>query len=52
VNSRLRTLPVRADATNTVNVLAAESTGSDTKDVRVTLAKLATWFTTPTTPAF
>ncbi len=42
VNPRLRTLPVRADATVTVNVLAAELTGSATKDVPVSLARLAT----------
>jgi hypothetical protein len=52
VNPRLRTLPVRADATITVNLLAAESTGSATKNVSVTLAKLATWFPTTSTPMF
>jgi hypothetical protein len=41
VNSRLRTLLVRPDAPITVNVLAAQSTGSSTKDVSVTLAKPA-----------
>jgi hypothetical protein len=44
VNPRLRTLPVAADAPITVNVLAAQSTGSATKDVPVTLAKLAGYF--------
>ena len=43
---------MRADATITVNELAAESTGSATKNVTVTLAKLATWFPTPRTPTF
>jgi hypothetical protein len=52
VNPRLRTLPVRADAPITVNVLAAQATGSATKDVSVTLAKLATWFPNPGTPPF
>jgi hypothetical protein len=44
VNSRLRTLPVWSDAPITVNVLAAQSTGSSTKDVSVTLDKLASYF--------
>jgi hypothetical protein len=35
VNSRLRTLPVRSDAPITVNVLAAQSTDSSTKDLRL-----------------
>ncbi|HYY80636.1 MAG TPA: hypothetical protein VFD04_15855 [Actinomycetes bacterium] len=52
VNPRLRTLPVRADAPITVNVLAAQSTGSATKDVSVTLAKLATYFPNRGTPPF
>jgi hypothetical protein len=52
VNPRLRTLPVRADAPITVNVLAAQSTGSATKDVPVTLAKLAGWFPNSGTPPF
>jgi hypothetical protein len=52
VNPRLRTLPVRADASITVNALAAQSTGSATKDVPVTLAKLATWFPSTGTPLF
>jgi hypothetical protein len=52
VNPKLRTLPVRAGAPITVNVLAAESTGSTTKDVSVTLAKLATWFPRTDTPTF
>jgi hypothetical protein len=52
VNPRLRTLPVRPDAPITVNVLAAQSTGSSTKDVTVTLAKLASWFPNAGTPPF
>ncbi len=41
VNPKLRTLPVRSSATITVNTLAAEQTGSATKDVPVTMAELA-----------
>jgi hypothetical protein len=41
VNPRLRTLPVRADATITVNTLAAAWTGSATRNVPVTLSQLA-----------
>jgi hypothetical protein len=41
VNPRLRTLPVRADATITTNTLAAGYTGSVTKDIRVPLWRLA-----------
>jgi hypothetical protein len=52
VNPRLRTLPVAADAPITVNVLAAQSTGSATKDVSVTLAKLASYFPNSGTPPF
>jgi hypothetical protein len=52
VNPRLRTLPVAADAPITVNVLAAQSTGSSTKDVSVTLAKLASYFPNSGTPPF
>jgi hypothetical protein len=52
VNPRLRTLPVRPDAPITVNVLAAQSTGSTTKDVSVTLAKLASYFPNSGTPPF
>ena len=52
VNPRLRTLPVAADAPITVNVLAAQSTGSATKDVLVTLAKLASYFPNSGTPPF
>jgi hypothetical protein len=52
VNPKLRTLPVRAGAPITVNVLAAQSTGSATKDVSVTLAKLASWFPNSGTPPF
>jgi hypothetical protein len=52
LNSRLRTLPVEADAPITVNVLAAGSTGSSTKDVSVTLAELATYFPNSGTAPF
>lgn len=52
VNSRLRTLPVRSDAPITVNVLAAGSTGSATKDVALTLAELATYFPNSGTAPF
>ena len=52
VNPRLRTLPVAADAPITVNVLAAQSTGSATKDVSVTLAKLASYFPNRGKPPF
>jgi hypothetical protein len=52
VNSRLRTLPVQAGAPITVNVLAAQSTGSSTKDVPVTLEKLASYFPNSGTPPF
>jgi hypothetical protein len=52
VNSRLRTLPVRSDAPITVNVLAAQSTGSSTKDVAVTLTELATYFPNSGTAPF
>jgi hypothetical protein len=52
VNPRLRTLPVRDDAPITVNVLAAQSTGSSTKNVSVTLAKLATYFPNSGTSPF
>jgi hypothetical protein len=47
VNPRLRTLPVRSDAPITVNVLAAQSTGSATKDVAVTWPS---WRPTSRTP--
>jgi hypothetical protein len=40
-NPRLRTLTVAPGAVITVNVLSAEETGSSTKDLRITLAKLA-----------
>jgi hypothetical protein len=40
VNPRLRTLPVRADATITVNTLAAGYTGSATRNVEVGLPRL------------
>ena len=52
VNSRLRTLPVKAGAPITVNVLAAQATGSATKDVPVTLEKLASYFPNSGTPPF
>jgi hypothetical protein len=52
VNPRLRTLPVAPDAPITVNVLAAQSTGSSTKDVSVTLAELAGYFPNSGTPPF
>jgi len=52
VNPRLRTLPVAADAPITVNVLAAQTTGSSTKDVSVTLEKLAGYFPNSGTPPF
>jgi hypothetical protein len=40
-NPRLRALPVRSDATITCNTLTAGYTGSATKDVRVSLGRLA-----------
>jgi hypothetical protein len=52
VNPRLRTLPVRPGAPITVNVLAAGSTGSATKDVSVTLEELAGYFPNSGTPPF
>jgi hypothetical protein len=52
VNPRLRTLPVRDGAPITVNVLAAQATGSSTKDVPVTLDKLASYFPNSGTPPF
>jgi hypothetical protein len=52
VNPRLRTLPVAADAPITVNVLAAQTTGSSTKDVSVPLEKLASYFPNSGTPPF
>jgi hypothetical protein len=52
VNSRLRTLPVRSEAPITVNVLAAQSTGSSTKDVSVTLDELASYFPNSGTAPF
>jgi hypothetical protein len=52
VNPRLRTLPVRTGAPITVNVLAAQSTGSSTKDVSVTLGKLASYFPNSGTAPF
>jgi hypothetical protein len=52
VNPRLRTLPVATDAPITVNVLAAQTTGSSTKDVSVTLEKLAGYFPNSGTPPF
>jgi hypothetical protein len=41
VNPRLRTLPVRADATITTNTLTAGYTGSATKGIRLPLWRLA-----------
>jgi hypothetical protein len=52
VNPRLRTLPVAADAPITVNVLAAQTTGNSTKDLSVTLEKLAGYFPNSGTPPF
>jgi hypothetical protein len=43
---------VRAGAPITVNVLAAQETGSSTKDVPVTLTKLARYFPNSGTPPF
>jgi hypothetical protein len=39
-------------ATITVNLLVAQTTGSATRDVPVTLAKLATWFPNRGRPTF
>jgi hypothetical protein len=52
VNPRLRTLPVAAGAPITVNALAAQASGSATKDVSVTLAELASYFPNSGTPPF
>jgi hypothetical protein len=52
VNPRLRTLPVQAGAPITVNVLAAQETGSSTKNVPVDLEKLASYFPNSGTPPF
>jgi hypothetical protein len=52
VNPRLRTLPVAADAPISVNTLAAQSTGSATKDVSVTLDELAGYFPNSGTDPF
>ena len=41
INPRLRTLPVRSDATITCNTLTAGYTGSVTKDIRLPLWRLA-----------
>jgi hypothetical protein len=46
VNSRLRTLPVAADAPITANTLTAQSSGSATKNVSLTLDELAGYFPT------
>jgi hypothetical protein len=43
---------VRSDAAITVNVLAAQSTGSSTKDVSVTLEELARYFPNSGTAPF
>jgi hypothetical protein len=40
-NKLLRTLPIAADATITVNTLAGETSGDSAKDVSVTLTQLA-----------
>jgi hypothetical protein len=48
VNSRLRTLPVAADAPITANTLTARSSGSATKNVPLTLDELA--LSRPATP--
>jgi hypothetical protein len=50
VNPRLRTLPVAADAPITVNSLA--SSANPTKDVSVTLARLAGYFPTKVADPF
>lgn len=42
-NPALRTMPVPADATITVNTLESETTGSSTKDVAITLERLASY---------
>jgi hypothetical protein len=42
-NMLLRTLPVRSGARVTVNTLAADETGSASKDLAVTLTKLASY---------
>jgi hypothetical protein len=52
VNPRLRTLPVAAGAPITVNLLAAQATGSATKDVPVTLEKLASYLPAQRNPLF
>ena len=52
VNPRLRTLPVQEGAPITVNVLAAQETGSATKNVSVDLEKLASYFPNSGTPPF
>jgi hypothetical protein len=44
VNSRLRTLPVAAHAPITANTLTAQSSGSATKNVPLTLDELAGYF--------
>jgi hypothetical protein len=44
VNPRLRTLPVAADAPITANTLTAQSSGSATKNVPLTLDQLAGYF--------
>jgi hypothetical protein len=50
VNARLRTLPVAADAPITANTLTAQSSGSATKDVPLTLDELAGYFPTAADP--
>jgi hypothetical protein len=51
-NPRLRTLRVRPGAPITVNTLAFEETGSSTRNVVVSLAKLASWFPRESRPTF
>lgn len=50
VNSRLRTLPVTADAPITANTLTAQSSGGATKNVSLTLDQLAGYFPTAADP--
>lgn len=45
-NPRLRTLPFAPGVSVTVNTLAAEETGSSSKDVTVSVAKFASYFGT------
>ena len=52
VNPRLRTLPVQSGAPITVNVLAAQASGSSVKNVSVTLEELAGYFPNSGTAPF